>query len=76
MWFSAWRGACRCLLRRSLFLGSVTNALSTNARKTVSLPDFESICIPGAGGTTPNLMRAVTVTGRTGQSPELLRRLA
>jgi hypothetical protein len=65
-WFSAGGvGQAIGKFTRSEVIGSASNALYTNATKTVSLPDYDSL---GTVQTTPNVMRSFTVTGRTGES--------
>jgi hypothetical protein len=65
-WFSA-GGAGQAVgkFTRSVPVPSLTSPLWTGATADLSLPDYNST--PGAGQTTPNVMRTFTITGWAGE---------
>lgn len=66
LWFSAGGpGQAVGAFRRTLPVPNLTSPYWTGANRTVSLPDFDSV--PGAGQTTPNVMRPFGITGYRGE---------
>jgi hypothetical protein len=65
-WFSA-GGAGQAVgkFTRSVPVPTTTSGLWTGATETIDLPDYSSV--PGAGQTTPNVMRTFAITGFAGE---------